>query len=86
MTTIDAYIQRELGDEEYVREDPDYQMTSRPPLPLLGHTSEDSDLEKGGASRSEITSTDCGFQMDANGCDDDCRDATLNGIRSSQEK
>lgn len=61
-STIDVYIQRELGDQEFVFEDPDYQMTSvitphAAPAVTLG----DIDLEKGNAFPVEITRKDSAF-------------------------
>ena len=62
VSTIDVYIQRELGDEQFVFEDPDYQMTSNPPPHTsLQITAGEVDLEKGGAFKTEITWTDIGF-------------------------
>lgn len=56
-TTIDLYVQRELGDEELVFEDPDYQMTaSLPP-----HSSQHIDLEKNVVYRTDIARTDSGY-------------------------
>lgn len=52
---IDVYIQRELGDDEFVCEDQDYQMTGilppyGTPEAILGKI----DLEKGGAFASRL--------------------------------
>lgn len=61
-STIDGYIQRELGDQESVFEDPDYQMTSvLPPHGAPEVTLGDIDLEKGKAFPAEITRKDSAF-------------------------
>ena len=58
-STIDVYIQRELGDQEFVFEDPDYQMTSVvPPHGAPEVTMANIDLEKGNAFPVQITRKD----------------------------
>jgi hypothetical protein len=61
-STTDVYIQRELGNQNFVFEDPDYQVTGV--LPAHGApevTLGDIDLEKGDAFPGEITRKDSGF-------------------------
>jgi hypothetical protein len=58
---VDVYIQRELGDEEFVFEDPDYQAMSDLPHHDEVRQGGDVDLEKGRTSKTGITRTDSGF-------------------------
>lgn len=61
-STINVYIQRELGDQEFVFEDPDYRMTSAiPPHAAPEVTLSDIDLEKGNAFPVKITRNDSAF-------------------------
>jgi hypothetical protein len=56
------YIQQELGDQEFVFEDPDYQMTSDPiQSAVLQSTAGEINIETGGAFQAEIMRTDSGF-------------------------
>ncbi|KAF1930457.1 uncharacterized protein M421DRAFT_418776 [Didymella exigua CBS 183.55] len=61
-STIDVYIQRELGDAEIVFDDPDNQMTSvSPARSTLEVTQGDIDLEKSGAFSTEMPRKDSAF-------------------------
>ncbi|KAF2993034.1 hypothetical protein E8E13_000226 [Curvularia kusanoi] len=67
-STLDSYIQRELGEEDFVYEDPDYQMTSiAEPPPAPGFAMGDADLEKGGAFYTEIARKDSALPRLDNG-------------------
>jgi hypothetical protein len=85
-STIDVYNQCELGDQEYVFEDPDYQMTSvmppnGAPEVMLG----DMDLEKGNAFPVQITRKDSAFPRA--GDESDAGDsAASGGTRSSNSR
>lgn len=86
MSTIDVYIQRELGDEQFVFEDPDYQITGG----LPHHDAQELamrnvDLEKGGAYTEEITRKDSTFPIldDEN---DEVGRAGSGDTRSSQSR
>ena len=58
-STIDSYIQRELGEQEFVFEDPDYQMSSHVPPPAASDgVVGEMDLEKGGAFPTNLARKD----------------------------
>lgn len=61
-STIDVYIQRELGDQEFVFEDPDFQMIGvLPPHGAPEVALGDIDLEKGNAFSVEVARKDSAF-------------------------
>jgi len=85
-STIDAYVQRELGDQEFVFEDPDYQTTSvLPPHGAPEVTLGDIDLQKGNALPVEIIRKDSAFPR--MGDESDAGDSAGSGdTRSSQSR
>lgn len=84
-STVDVYIQREMGDEEFVFEDPDYQMTANAP-PHAAPTG-DMDLEKGNGFRTEIVRSDSAFPVVIEDDDEDGgRSAGSGDTRSSQSR
>ena len=61
-STIDIYIQREFGDQDFVFEDPDHQMTGvLPPHGAPDVALGNIDLEKGNTFSVEITRKDSAF-------------------------
>lgn len=68
-STIDGYIQQELGDQELVFEDPDYQMISNVPHATVGYTTGDIDLEKGGAFPTQMSRKDSALPRLEGGCE-----------------
>ncbi|UPX12133.1 uncharacterized protein EKO05_0002700 [Ascochyta rabiei] len=71
VSTVDGYIERELGGEEFVFADPDHQVhaTAGPPCSAAGGAAGRLDLEKGGAFSRKIDRTDGGFPRVEGGCD-----------------
>lgn len=85
-STINVYIQRELGDEEFVFEDPDYQMTNgQPSNPIPEVVLENIDVEKGNMVQNEITRMDSGFPR-AEDISDRGGDTSCGGSQSSQSR
>ncbi|KAH6639127.1 hypothetical protein C7974DRAFT_387910 [Boeremia exigua] len=61
-STLENYVQRELGDHESVFEDPDYQMVTNMPYHATEQvTPADIDLEKGNAIKSTTVRKDSAF-------------------------
>jgi len=86
-STIDSYIQRELGEQEFVFEDPDYQMTSQiPPPDAPDCVTGEIDLEKGGAFPTHITRKDSAMPRLESGRGSRGGSASSGDTRSSQSR
>ena len=83
-STIDSYIHRELGEQEFVFEDPDYQMTSPPVVPDC--VAGEIDLEKGGAFPTHIARKDSAMPRLDDGRGSRGGSASSGDTRSSQSR
>lgn len=85
-STINDYVQQELGEEELVFEDPDYQMTNGQPSDAMPDAVlENIDVEKGNVVQNEITRMDSGFPRVFD-ISDRGGDTSCDGSQSSQSR
>ncbi|KAJ4982897.1 hypothetical protein SVAN01_11599 [Stagonosporopsis vannaccii] len=85
-STIDVYVQRERGDEDFVFEDPDYHVaTNMWPCGAPGVGRGDVDLEKANAVRTEVVSGESDSAIVADGGGDAGGGAGTGGTLSSQQ-
>jgi hypothetical protein len=86
-STIDSYIQRELGEQEFVFEDPDYQITSQIPPPAASDcVAGEIDLEKGGAFPTHIARKDSAMPRLEDGRESRVGSVSSGDTRSSQSR